>query len=263
MRLYGPNVLTNGGFELGSTSGWAYWNSGAANGTAGVNSSNPYAGLYDAVINVVSAGPANSDISFQQSPVVFRTGETYAVRFASKISSARALDCTLQNTDGSSLASAVYSAAPSYSLFENLYSMPVDTSSGRVVFHCGSGEAFTLNLDNIELRGYTQLAPEWDYERLTTRNRTDDRTRAGALYTTLNPGGFTRFRLPLSWVSSLDRSIVTSWWKSGAELLYVENDNFPFSYHSVRIMGVEEPFQSSMDTYYQTYYSGEIILETV
>lgn len=110
---------------------------------------------------------------------------------------------------------------------------------------------------------YIAVLPEWDYERVTTRNRTDDRTRAGALYTTINPGGFTRFRLPLSWVSSLDRSLVTSWWKSGVQVLFFEDSDQSSLFSVSRIMGIEEPFQTSMKPHYQAYYAGEIILETV
>ena len=108
-----------------------------------------------------------------------------------------------------------------------------------------------------------ELSPSFAYERVKQVERAHHRSRAGALHTYLTPGGFTRFKLPLTWVGSADRDTVTSWWKTGADLSYTEETAEPFSYHSVRVVGVEEPFQSFVEPYYQTYYAGEVILETI
>ena len=260
MRLYGPtNVMSNGNFETGSTGLWyTFTTSGSINLT--VTTASPYAGAYTLVASVV-AHATNGRYPYlaQTRNGIFKAHQSYALHFAAKVSSARAIYVGMDTVFSDELVE----LTEDYTLNEVLFSDTTDVTSTAIRFSCGSGSDILLYLDNIEVRGYAQLTPEWDYERVTTRNRTDDRTRAGALYTTINPGGFTRFRLPLSWVSSLDRSIVTSWWKSGAELMYAEDDDFPFSYHSVRIMGIEEPFQTSMEPHYQAYYAGEIVLETV
>ena len=261
MRLYGPtNVLSNGNFETGSTGPWyTFTTSGSIN--LAVTTASPYAGAYTLVASVVAyQGNARYPYVAQRLNNVFYVGRRYACRFNGKSSVARSF---VVGADSVSPAENTVLLSTSYEPLEALFAPTIDVTSTFLRFSCGVGSDALLYLDNIEVRGYAQLAPGWDYERVTARNRTDDRTRAGALYTTLNPGGFTRFRLPLSWVSSLDRSIVTSWWKSGAELLYAEDDTFPFSCHNVRIMGLEEPFQTSMEPHYQAYYAGEIVLETV
>ncbi len=111
--------------------------------------------------------------------------------------------------------------------------------------------------------GSMELSANYDMEVARVLNRTDHRTLEGNLYTYLDGESHTRFRVPLSWVSSMDRSLVNSWQEVGADLQFILDDDFPLSYHNVRIMGVEEPFTTSVAPYYLTQYAGEIILETI
>lgn len=110
---------------------------------------------------------------------------------------------------------------------------------------------------------YLTVAPTYDYTREQVLDRTDDRTRAGALYTYVVGSGYTTVKLPLEWVVPADRTLINSWWKSGSNVLFFEDSNQSSSFLTMRIVGVEEPFQTSIEPHYQAYYAGEIVMETV
>lgn len=262
-RLYGPNVLHNGDFELGSVSSWySYNHPSSASAALAVNTVSPYGGNYDALFTVSTAGVFSPDVYLAQQPLGFKTAESYAMRFASKVSSARSIRTALFDFN-TNMSSKNVSLSETYALYEHTHVSVSDTSSGRFMFLCGSGTPFNVYFDAIELRGYIDVVPSYAYERAEELERHDIRTRGGALYTYIETGGFTRFTLPLSWVGSLSRSIINSWWKSGTTLLYAEDSDSPFSTYNVRIVGVEEPFQSYTRPYAQVYYEGELVLETV
>lgn len=112
---------------------------------------------------------------------------------------------------------------------------------------------------------YITLTDKMDYryEFAETLDRKDIRTKQGQLYTYIGQGNWRRFRLPMSWVSSSDRSLINSWWKTGTDLLFFEDSDQTSVFFDVRIVGVQEPFQSFVKPYFQTYYQGEVILETI
>ena len=110
------------------------------------------------------------------------------------------------------------------------------------------------------------ITPGWAFEQtLTLTSRQDQRTKTGNLFTYVETGRHRRFRLPWSWVSSSDRSLVNSWWQTATDLSFVlETSSF-----DVRIMGSEEPFQSFVrphgpgDGNATVFYDGEIVIETI
>lgn len=110
---------------------------------------------------------------------------------------------------------------------------------------------------------YINLYPNYDYEFIKTLERQDVRTKAGNLYTYVDSGNWYSFKLPLSWVNSSDRSLVNSWWENATDLLFFENSDQSSVYYNVRIVGKEEPFNSFVRPYFQIYYEGEIVLETI
>lgn len=110
---------------------------------------------------------------------------------------------------------------------------------------------------------YITLLPDYNFtEALTLTEREDIRTKSGALFTYIK-GSHRKFNIPETWVSSLSRSLVNSWWETGQDLRFIPNNDFVSSFHTVRIMGDEEPYQSFIQPYFNTYWAGEIVLETV
>ena len=103
----------------------------------------------------------------------------------------------------------------------------------------------------------------YDYRFAEGIDRKDMRTKGGQLYTYIQNGSWTTLKLPASWISSSDRSLINSWWKTATNLLFFEDSDQSSTFFNVRIMGIQEPFQSFVKPYFRTYYAGEIILETV
>lgn len=110
---------------------------------------------------------------------------------------------------------------------------------------------------------YINLFLTYDYNFTRTIDRVDMRTQGGALYTYLGSQRFRKFTLPLTWVNSSDRALVNSWWESGANLRFIEDSTYTGSYYDVRITGNEEPFTKYKEPYFQVYFDGQIVLETV
>lgn len=100
--------------------------------------------------------------------------------------------------------------------------------------------------------------------------REDHRTRNKALFTYIEPNTFDEWKLSLSWISSSDRTLTSSWQQTATDLTFIPDNDFPSSFHTVRIMGKKEPFRKFTATPYggfnagsQVFYSGEIIIQTI
>ena len=102
----------------------------------------------------------------------------------------------------------------------------------------------------------------YDYTFAETINRHDSRVKQGQLYTYIQDGSWYKFKLPASWINSSYRSLINSWWRTATDLRFYEDSDQP-NYFAVRIMTSKEPFQKFRKPYFQTYYEGEIILETI
>ena len=95
-------------------------------------------------------------------------------------------------------------------------------------------------------------------------DKKDMRTKGGTLFTYVTAtGNFSRFNLPTSFVSSSDVSIINSWFSTATDLRFIESDDFPNSYYTVRITGRVEPFTSFNQPYFRQYYKGSVVIETV
>jgi hypothetical protein len=100
--------------------------------------------------------------------------------------------------------------------------------------------------------------------------REDHRTREKALFTYIEPNNFDEWKLKLSWISSSDRSLVSSWQQTATDLTFIPDNDFPSSLHTVRIMGKKEPFNKFTAIPYggfnagsQVFFAGEIIIQTI
>ena len=83
---------------------------------------------------------------------------------------------------------------------------------------------------------YINIEPLYSYTFTETANRNDIRTKQGNLYTYIKPTTMKKFKLPMSWVTAANRTLINSWWKTSADLDFIENSDFPSSKESVRIM---------------------------
>ena len=106
--------------------------------------------------------------------------------------------------------------------------------------YAGYGYSFTENLDKVDIR-----------------------TKGGTLFSYVTPASTSQsFKIPLSFVNSSDRSQINSWFVTATDLRYIEDDDFPNSYYSVRIVGNTNPFNKFLQPFFRQYYEGEIVIET-
>lgn len=267
LRLYGPNLIINPGFETGVSSGWSFYvRPGSADAALSVASvTNAYTGSYAAFIDITTPGLNVSDIQFYQQSIRLPGKVRSAIQFAGKADSNRQISPSiiLAVAPYSSYFYAVASLTTAYQLIEHTFQLPFTVGSGRIDFYCGSGTASVdFYLDDINLRNYIELPVTYGYERAEVLTRHDARGAAGALTTYIEPNAYGRFTLPLVHVDSAARSLINSWWTTGSELRLVEDSTYPFSWRSVRITGTEEPITKFMRPY-NSEYEGELVLETV
>ena len=268
LRLYGPNMLYNGDLERGSTSSWGmfYNTASGALGALSVSTAAPYRGAYEMYIDVKSFGAGTGDVQvYQQNIAVMKSVRT-SLMFAGRAEVDRWLRVNyLLGQNPWSLYFYDYSAlTTSYQMFEHTFTVDSDVNSGSIRFYCGSGGVTPEDsyLDDINLRAYIDLPAQYDYRAGEVLDRRDARALHGALTTYIEPTGFRRFTIPLTHVTSLERSLINSWWSSGSELRFVEDNTYPFSFTAVRLVGDNTPVTKVVQPY-ADQYSGEIVLETV
>ena len=107
------------------------------------------------------------------------------------------------------------------------------------------------------------LFPDWAYSFTETQEKHINRSVRGNLGVFVNSPTFTRLQIPVSYVSSSDKSIINSYWQTGTTIHLIENEDNPTVVHTVRIVGKEEPFPTFIKPYAFQEYSGTILLETV
>jgi len=106
--------------------------------------------------------------------------------------------------------------------------------------YAGYGYSFTENLDKQDIR-----------------------TKGGSLFSYITPAStYNTFKIPLSFVNSSDRSQINSWFSTATDLRFIEDDSFPNSFYTVRIMGKKDPFTRFPVPFFRQYYDGEIVIET-
>jgi len=110
---------------------------------------------------------------------------------------------------------------------------------------------------------YITLYPDYKYSNVLNLQREDVRTKTGNLYTYIQQGTHRQIKIPESWVSSMNKNLVNSWWQTAANLRFIEDNDYPSSYYTVRILGKEESYQSFVMPYFNIFFEGEIILETI
>ena len=123
--------------------------------------------------------------------------------------------------------------------------------------------AMLLGVQNSSYIDLTDIAG-YGYTFDKTFDKKDIRTKGGKLFTYITPAStFRRFKIPTTFVTSSDVSIVNSWFSTGTNLRFIEDDTYPNSYFDVRIVGTSEPYNKFIQPYFRQFYSGEIVIETI
>jgi hypothetical protein len=118
-----------------------------------------------------------------------------------------------------------------------------------------------MRLEVVSGTGVT-LEPTFDYRFNEVQEKSINRTITGVLGTFVNSPGFTRFEVPISFISSSDRAVVNSWYNSTSTLQFSEDQGVS-DVTTVRIMGEVEPFPQYADPYEFIEYAGMLVLESV
>lgn len=134
----------------------------------------------------------------------------------------------------------------------------------------------------ILVASYVVIHPD-EYTFVEVHDRQDLRSRTGALFTYIVKPQYRRYEMTLSWVSSLNRSLISSWHATGADLVMYEMDDPDIRVADgtwtavgsitasgnvspsvlVRISGYEEPLNTYVEPYFREYYAGSLTLETI
>lgn len=80
---------------------------------------------------------------------------------------------------------------------------------------------------------------------------------------TTSQGSFHGFSFTLNKVTEDQRSLVNSWWQTSTNLRFIEDTTSPSSFYTVRIVNQESLFQKFRPPYFDTYFTGEVLLETI
>lgn len=269
-RLYGPEILHNGDLELGSVSSWYTSAASGASATLTANSVDYYSGSYSMLttISSIGSGAWNVITTRQDLYPAKRLGQgfQYQLSFAAWAGTftVKSFQVRIDTASGTSAGLQALTSVGSTSGFE--YKSYIFTTSydAQIIRFADLAQDYVdISFDAVSLRACPSFRPGYDYERKQTVQRRDLRARAGTLHTYVEPNAYTRFIVPLQWVSAVDRSLVNSWWESGTTLRWVENDDYPGSYYDVRITGTEEPFTGFHAPYGLTQQMGELVLETI
>lgn len=137
-----------------------------------------------------------------------------------------------------------------------------------------------------------------DLEKLSTSKlrfkeqltRKDIRTKGCKLYSYIIPftaGHYTQYKVPITWATSAERTTINSWWMSGATLSLSEtkardqqikwDNGIQWSsginwskgservtdVKTVMIVGKKEALRTSVEPYFNIFFSGRIVLETI
>jgi hypothetical protein len=122
--------------------------------------------------------------------------------------------------------------------------------------------AMLLGVPNSSYVNLTDLAG-YGYTFTKEMDKKDIRTKGGKLFTYITPSStFREFKIPTTFATSATVSQISSWFSTGTNLRFIEDDTFANSYYNVRIVGTTEPYQKYISPYFRQFYSGEIVIQT-
>ena len=269
-RLFAGNILSNGDFETGSYSPYTL---GVDSGNQGSLATQALSGIAHGgtyyFTTAVDSTSGRDNITVIQNGISCTQSVNYQFEGWARIpgAAAKGIIISLANASDTSsnygLSDVFTPDALAWQRMQGNFNAVATDASARLWMGVGANLE-DISFDDLAIRPYVSLRPGYNYENAKVlQNRINHRTRSGGLYTYIGDGSHRRITLPLRWVTPLQRSIINSWWETGLDLTYAEDgDYMSRSGETVRIVGVEEPFQSFVAPYFQTQYAGEIILET-
>ena len=110
--------------------------------------------------------------------------------------------------------------------------------------------------------GTFQIYPEWNFSEEIIVNRTQNRTIAGALNTYQLEGDFFRHSLPLTFVTSSDKSYLSYLWTEQTDIVFTINLSSNPESLVCRITNTIEPF-SQRERFQFDRFRGNIVLNSI
>ncbi len=104
------------------------------------------------------------------------------------------------------------------------------------------------------------LIPKFSYRRSKRQIRRMERSRNTGELFIYKHGDFTKYRVPVTFLSNFDSGIVNSWWDTNTQLLFFITSGGVTEVNSVMIMGSESPLQQ-MQKPFSEFFKGTIRLE--
>lgn len=146
------NLISNGTFESGSLSPWTFGVAAPASATASIDSSTASGGSHSALIDVTAAGTSSSQVVLYQGNLPLTAGNTYAIQFRAKSSTARTIqfDMIGGSPMGNVGASSTVSLGTGWTSYSYTFTPTQTVANGRLEFHFGNA-ASSVWLDTVKV----------------------------------------------------------------------------------------------------------------
>jgi len=262
--IYGANSLTNGDFETGDLTGWSLDGSTASleiNGDA-------YGGSWCGRVRKTTG---LSDIALYQRGFSVVAGQQYFFRCAIKNTESTIGSMTLKITnyamDADWAAGETITVVKSWQIYGYGFESSTTGSAAIRLEIPGTlmpaGSAQKAFFDDLTLAAAAEINAGYDYKFGQFQRRNDIRDRDGGLHNYILPGGYRQFDFPSVDIGSAGRCSINSFWANNDTCYLIDNNTNPQSMYAVKIMEIQEAFQSRVKPFGLTRYVGDLKLETV
>ncbi len=260
--LLGPELIVNGGFETTDASSWDVADSNVS--TVYVTDDQPYSGTEHAWFEVSSSPGVKLEL-LQAGITIPQSGANFMLTaaIAARSASYHAVEINTYGMDVTTFVP-VETNIDSWHLYGWTFDSTAHAGGGAtLLFTMPQYDPYNNLFDAISLRQRIVIEPGLAYRKARSIDRSNTRTADGTLHTFTGSVNSTRFEIPLTWISSKDAADLSSWWETGADLRFYENDSSPASYYAVRMVGKENPFQQFQRPYPDQFLQGKLTLVTL
>jgi len=135
---------------------------------------------------------------------------------------------------------------------------------GDIFVDVGGGFVMPNGYGVLGLAGfYLTLNPKHkDFSFIKKTYKSEKRSVTGSLTSFVQSSPHVRYTITELHVSSSNRAIINSWWRSFATLSFTP-DFDTVAYRDVRIVNEQEPYDQFAYIYLGQQYSGELVIETI